>query len=90
MRLLRNWIREFLLYETAKDDSSTSSGENLLIEPDEINDPEQEEQTEMNTTANIGGVITPLGTGPTYPGGKKKRKKKRLPKGWQKSKVPPG
>jgi hypothetical protein len=55
----------------------------LLIEPD---DPSEDDpENEVNVVANIAGVTTPLGTGPTYPAGSK-RKKKSLPKGWQKRK----
>ena len=47
--------------------------ENLLTEPDASDDDEQREQ---NVVANISGVSTPLGTGPTYPRRRKKKKQK--------------
>ena len=87
MKTLRKFIREFLLREkkNAEDEPSKKDNENLLVEPDEIKEPGQEE---VNVVANIAGVSTPLGTGPTYPAEKKKKKKKSLPTGWQKAKIP--
>jgi hypothetical protein len=60
----------------------------LLTEPDEPDDPDRAGQEEQSVVANITGVSTPLGTGPTYPAGRKKRKKRALPKDWQKAKTP--
>ncbi len=45
----------------------------LLTEPDASNE-EEEETDEQSVCANIAGVTTPLGTGPTYPNKGKKRK----------------
>ena len=86
MKTLRKFIREFLLREkkNAEDEPSKKDNENLLVEPDEIKEPGQEE---VNVVANIAGVSTPLGTGPTYPAGKRKKKKKSFPIGWQKAKT---
>ena len=48
--------------------------DNLLTEPDFTED--DDEADEQNVAANIAGVTTPLGTGPTYPN---KQTKKRKP-----------
>ncbi|MAE82922.1 MAG: hypothetical protein CMB80_09320 [Flammeovirgaceae bacterium] len=87
MKALRNFIRELLLREKKDDDASSEKKdyENLLVEPDEVDEPGQEE---VNVVANIAGVSTPLGTGPTYPAGKRKKKKISLPAGWQKAQTP--
>ena len=84
MNVLRNFIREFLLREkkNAEDEPSKKKDDNLLLEPDEVDEPAQEE---VSVVANIAGVTTPLGTGPTYPDKRKKKKKRSLPKGWQKA-----
>jgi len=53
--------------------------EELLTEPDE---PEgTTEENEVSTVASIAGVTTPLGTGPTYPKGRRKKKKEKAPVG---------
>ena len=50
---------------------------NLLVEPDETNDNNDDESVEnkqeQSVCGAVAGVTTPLGTGPTYP---RKRKKK--------------
>jgi hypothetical protein len=85
MNVLRKWIRELLLSEASDDDNK--GAENLLMEPDDVDEPETQETVEQSVVANIAGVSTPLGTGPTYPNRGKKRKKS-LPKGWQKAAPP--
>ena len=86
MKALRNFIRELLLREKKDDDASSEKKDNnLLVEPDEVDEPGQEE---VSVVANIAGVSTPLGTGPTYPAGKRKKKKRSLPVGWQKAQTP--
>lgn len=52
----------------------------LLGEPDESNQDEREDddKDEFNVSANVAGVITPLGTGPT--GGKGKEDKENSPR----------
>ena len=52
----------------------------LLTEPDEVEERAEAETDEISTVGSIAGVTTPLGTGPTYPGSPKKRKKKKLRK----------
>ena len=70
--LLRQYIRESLriFFESKEDDQE------LLAEQDETTG----EKSEENTIAGggLGGVTTPLGTGPTYPD--EPKKKKRLKK----------
>ena len=61
--------------------------EEILGEPDESRecernkdkDKEENPKDEQNLAAAVPGVMTPLGTGPTYPASipKKKRKKKK-------------
>tara|TARA_Y100000310_G_C19987208_1_gene492470 strand:+ start:93 stop:446 length:354 start_codon:yes stop_codon:yes gene_type:complete len=94
MQLLRNYIRALIIetHDDKSDDSEDD--ENLLLEPDfvEADDaggpmkPDKEgadstlakKKCEISTVASIAGVTTPLGTGPTYPNGTKRRKKKSL------------
>jgi len=73
--LLRKFVLQVLSEEKDKED-------NLLGEPDLSKEDEREDDEshhdEQNVVANIAGVITPLGTGPSYPNkSKKKRKKKK-------------
>ena len=77
MTVLRKLIREFLLVEM-KDDADEKNDDKLLTEPDGVgdNDPGSEETDEQSVVANIAGVTTPLGTGPTYPDKPRKKKKK--------------
>ena len=66
MRSLRELIR-FILKEE------------VLGEPDESAEDEREESSDEQSVAGaVAGVTTPLGTGPTYPAGMKKKHKKRL------------
>ena len=58
----------------------------LLTEPDQVDERAESETDEISTVASIAGVTTPLGTGPSYPGAPKKRKKKKPQNGRQKSK----
>ena len=78
MTMLREYIRH-LLWESMNSDHGTDDEEkpdNLLLEPDVAMDPE--ERDEQNVVANIAGVTTPLGTGPTYPAGARRKKKKSV------------
>lgn len=89
MQKLRRLIREVIkeIAASIKDDDGAHPDSTLLTEPD---DPSGDEDTvdaeveEASGVAAIAGVTTPLGTGSTYPN--EKRKKKKLRKGWQKSK----
>ena len=66
MSILREYIREiFRVFEDKDTD--------LLVEPDES---DEEEKTEISA-GGVAGAMTPLGTGSTYPNGKKKKKKKK-------------
>ena len=83
---LRRLVRK-LLIETYEARGDADNEENLLVEPD---DPDKDEnQNEVNTLAGGGvrGVTTPLGTGPTYPAGRGKKKKKKFTGGtdWYKN-----
>ena len=82
MRSFRLWIRS-LIREMAEKEKKDDK---LLTEPDEVDERAESETDEMSVAGSIAGVTTPLGTGPSYPGAPKKRKKKKLRKGWQKSK----
>ena len=63
MRYLRWLIREML------------AEEEVLGEPDESAEDERE-RGEQAVAAAVAGVTTPLGTGPTYPDKKRKKRKK--------------
>jgi hypothetical protein len=85
MTMLREYIRH-LLWESMKghhnpedpgDSGEKEKQDDLLLEPDIVMDPEKETD-EQNVVANIAGVTTPLGTGPTYPAKSKRKKKKSL------------
>jgi hypothetical protein len=78
MKNLRALVREIL-----REMSDSSGKEELLTEPDDVSD--RDEENEVSAVGAIAGVTTPLGTGPTYPADRKKDKK-TLPKGWQKPK----
>ena len=71
---LRRVVRK-LIIETYEARGDADNEENLLVEPD--NPDNDEDQNEINTIAGGGirGVTTPLGTGPTYPIDKDKKKK---------------
>ena len=71
MKLLRQYIRQLI----AEVDKDREKPDNLLIEPDDASDDEDEEQEEQSVAADVAGVTTPLGTGPTYPADKGKRRK---------------
>jgi len=54
----------------------------VIGEPDLSAEDEREEDndnSEQSVTANIAGVTTPLGTGPTYPSTRAKKRKRRSP-----------
>jgi hypothetical protein len=61
MRLLRKIIRS-ILWENR---------DQILVEPDIIDD---DDAHEASVVANISGVTTPLGTGPTHPNRPKRKK----------------
>ena len=72
-RLLREYVRQLLeKSEEVKDD--------LLTEPDDIDEREDEVVDEFSAVGAIAGVSTPVGTGPKHPGYdrlKKKQKKRK-------------
>ena len=72
LSLLREYIRRLL----ENDEEVT---DDLLVEPDEIEEREEgnKDVKEFSGVAAIAGVSTPLGTGPTHPGKRKKQKKKK-------------
>jgi len=82
MRSIRLWIRSLIREMVEKE----KKNEKLLTEPDQVDERAEDETDEMSTVASIAGVTTPLGTGPTYPGAPKKRKKKNRRKVGKKSK----
>jgi|TARA_R110001583_G_scaffold38874_18_gene125276 hypothetical protein len=86
--LLRNFILQILAEEKDKE-------ENLLGEPDLSKEDEREDDDEgyhdeqnaistgggaLQSTGQMAGVMTPLGTGPSYPNKSKKKKKKKSKK----------
>lgn len=75
---------------SSEDDTDDGPPDDLLIEPDFVEDPDEEGKDirkeisaisggggAMTSTNAIGGATTPLGTGPTYPSKKKKKKRKK-------------
>ena len=72
MREIRQLVREYLLLRLLEKKKEEENGD-LLTEPDEPHESEDSTE-EVSVVANIAGVTTPLGTGPTY-SAKKKRKK---------------
>ena len=66
MKDLRSFIR--LILEKSDDLE-------LITEPDIPEDSEEDQETEASVAANVAGVTTPLGTGPTYPNKKKNKRK---------------
>ena len=71
MKNLRNLIRLLVEEILAEPDLSSEDGR-------KNDDTDKDEQ---NVVANIAGVTTPLGTGPSYPAGRKKVKRKKAPEG---------
>ncbi len=69
MNVLRQFIR--LLIESESEEEN-SDDDKLLTEPDET---EGREEDEVSVVANVAGVTTPLGTGPTYPDKPAKKRK---------------
>ena len=69
MNVLRQFIRLIIEAEAEKKDSGKKK---LLTEPDEADGREEDE---VSVVANIAGVTTPLGTGPTYPNKPSKKRK---------------
>ena len=77
--MLREYIRH-LLWESmnsAHDVDDEEKPDNLLLEPDIVMEPEKEKD-EQSVVANIAGVTTPLGTGPTYPAKSRRKKEKSV------------
>ena len=69
-RLLREYVRYLLeKSEEVKDD--------LLTEPDDVEDREDDEVDEFSAVGAIAGASTPVGTGPKHPGYDKLRKKQK-------------
>ncbi len=69
-RLLREYVRHLLeKSEEVKDD--------LLTEPDDVEDREDDEVDEFSAVGAVAGVSTPVGTGPKHPGYDKLKKKKK-------------
>ena len=73
-------------------DKDDEPEDDLLLEPDASKERDREESSSnevnaistgggaMQDAGKIAGVVTPLGTGPTYPVGRKKKKKKKKAK----------
>ncbi len=72
--LLREYVREVLRLFEKKDKDKEDEQSDLLVEPDESDDPDK--KTEISG-GGVVGAITPLGTGSTYPDKAKKKKKKK-------------
>ena len=71
--LLRKYIREMLeLFEDK--DKEDESPDNLLTEPDDVDDPDEKKEVAVG---GVPGAQTPLGTNATYPNKRKKRKKRK-------------
>ena len=68
MNVLRQYIR--LLIETGTEEEDSDKAQ-LITEPDETDGREEDE---VSVVANVAGVTTPLGTGPTYPDKSSKRR----------------
>ena len=91
MRNLRLLVREIIKEIYHYQEGTDVEDEDLLTEPDDVefsavDRTGQELEKEASAVGAIAGVTTPLGTGPTYPADAKRKKKKKLPTGWQKSK----
>jgi len=71
LQLLREYVRRLL------ENSEEEVNDDLLTEPDEIEEREDEEVKEFSAVGAIGGVSTPVGTGPKHPGYDKLRKKQK-------------
>jgi len=67
MQYLRLFIRSVLL---------ENQGKELITEPDDNDDRDDSIEKEASVSASVGGVTTPLGTGPTYPDKPIKKKRK--------------
>ena len=73
LKLLRKYIREMLeLFEDK--DKEDESPDNLLTEPDDVDDPDEKKEV---ATGGVPGAQVPLGADATYPSKRKKRKKKK-------------
>ncbi len=66
MKYLRKFIRVIL---EKKEDVE------LITEPDIPEDSDEDQENEVSVVANIAGVTTPLGAGPSYPSSKKDKRK---------------
>ena len=74
LQILREYIRRLL------ESSDEEVNDDLLIEPDEIEEREDEEVKEFSAVGAMAGVSTPVGTGPKHPGYDKLRKKQNKKK----------
>ena len=68
MKNLRLFIRKILEEAQEKE---------LITEPDDTEGREESAEDEASVAANVAGVTTPLGTGPTYP--RKTKDKRKSP-----------
>ena len=89
--LADDWDPGGLKYTRTGPTTGVLEVEDLLTEPDDVefsavDGTGQELEKEASAVGAIAGVTTPLGTGPTYPADAKRKKKQKLPVGWQKSK----
>ena len=67
-QLLREFISMVLLEEVTED---------LLAEPDDLSDEFDGKRRDEFAAGGVPGVITPLGTGPTYPDSSVRKKSRR-------------
>ena len=74
LQLLREYVRRLL------ENSDEEVNDDLLVEPDEIEEREDEEVQEFSAVGAVAGVTTPVGTGPKHPGYDKVRKKQKKKK----------
>ncbi len=73
---MRNFLllREYVRYLLEKSDEVK---DDLLTEPDDIEEREEEDVDEFSAAGAVAGASTPLGTGPKHPGYDKLKKKKK-------------
>lgn len=75
LQLLREYVRRLL------ESSDEEVNDDLLVEPDEIEEREEDEEVkEFSAAGAVAGVTTPVGTGPKHPGYDKVRKKQKKKK----------
>ena len=73
---MRNFLllREYVRYLLEKSDEVK---DDLLTEPDDIEEREEEDVDEFSAAGAVAGASTPLGTGTKHPGYDKLKKKKK-------------